>query len=76
MSHARKPRNSPSLILLLATLLTACSQPPPSPECPVSVHASPEVKEWLRQADLPPEVLHWLKLIGDEQAAIDEECGR
>jgi hypothetical protein len=59
--------------------LAACNQQPPSPPppyCPVSVHASPEVKAWLKAQNPPPHVLHWLKLIGDEQAAIDEGCGR
>jgi len=51
--------------------LTGCSQ---SPGCLASIHASPDVKAWFKEQDLPDDVVAYLKSVGDEQAAIDESC--
>ncbi len=71
------------LSLTSTILLTGCNLLAPSPEkfppppanCPVSVHASPAVKTWFEQQNEPPEVLHYLWLVGQQQAAIDSACG-
>lgn len=53
---------------------------PPAPkpacnECPVAVRAPESVKVWLKAQNLPPEAIHYFKLIADQQEAIQEKCG-
>lgn len=78
MSPSMKQKTSLSLMALALILSTSCDLLPKdaqtSADCPVPVHASQAVKDWLTAAKPPAEVLHYLKLIGDEQAAIEAVC--
>lgn len=59
-------------------ILTACTQQvsPVSSFCPQPIHPDPFTREWLETLNPPPEAVHYFKLVGDQQKAIEAACGR